>query len=345
MIKHLGKKPEGASDDGAEDRQRRYQTAYDLSHPSERRHQSRAFFWLKQQLASESLKAFWFPIFLFFLNILLALRPNDIPNTVKEWKEALTPNAFNIIFVILMTVLFLVLRATLKLFTPRRNLLFSLAPIALIILGYFAANQLHQPVTAIPAVRSDACLLTKGFTLLRNRQAGHWFVMYGDQIAYDFTPVELHDLYGGSPVPFEGCGGIFSGKDQFSMIVGRESDLLVAFGVVRWFGQVVGLNKLSYFAHDYRMNFLPQGDNSILIQYGWKHDLNARFCWNLHDDNKWSHNADHRAGGGPCVSDQFPWEYPVTGTQATQQSRYDVLSRDIGSLLGLNFSTNGGKAW
>lgn len=139
-----------------------------------------------------------------------------------------------------------------------------------------------------------------------SRRADHWSVLYRGFEVYSFNGVELNDLYGGKP-PRTDCGGVFTdGGSYFGMVVGHESDLLVAFGTE---GDPFKPTVLRYYPHDGGMT-IDAEPRQFIVAYGREHDLRARFCWSKNGDQHWYHNADHRAGAGPCVSTTFPWSYP-----------------------------------
>jgi hypothetical protein len=170
------------------------------------------------------------------------------------------------------------------------------------------------------------CNLIPGFTLLKNRDnaqpssTSSWQILKRGTLAYELNRQLLNDLFGGYSSGHGGnppidCSDIVVGEDFFAFRVGWQRDLIWAAGVERGpSGGVRGLRILQYYAHDYAMALSTSG-NELRAVYGREHDLNARFCWNPHGDNRWYHNADHRAGMGPCVSNVWPWEYPTTGEQ------------------------------
>jgi|SRR6185437_263567 hypothetical protein len=172
---------------------------------------------------------------------------------------------------------------------------------------------------------TTTCNLVPGFSLLKLRDnpqpssTSSWQVLRGGVLAYEINRQELNGIYGGYSTGHGGnppidCSDIVVGTDFFAFRLGWQRDLLMAFGVERGSSGLRGLRILRYFAHDYTMA-LSTSNNELLAVYGWKHDLQARFCWNPENDNRWWHNADHRAGMGACVSNAWPWEYPITSEQ------------------------------
>jgi hypothetical protein len=172
------------------------------------------------------------------------------------------------------------------------------------------------------------CGLGSEFSLLKNRDndqassTSSWQVLYRGVLVYEISGNELNAIYGGyssghGGAPPIDCGNIVVGADFFAFRMGWQSDLLMAFGIEKGSDVPHGVRILRYYPHDYGMA-LSTSNNELLAVYGWKHDLQARFCWNPQNDGHWWHNADHRAGMGACVSNTWPWEYPVSGEQEVQ---------------------------
>jgi hypothetical protein len=166
--------------------------------------------------------------------------------------------------------------------------------------------------------------------LLNNRNAidaskgTSWQITYGGRLVYNISGAELNDIYGGyvsghGGIPPTDCGGIIVTPNSFGLIVGHDGDLLMAFGIERSADGIKGVKILRYYAHDFGMSSAPAAaGDQMLLNYGWKHDLWARFCWNTSGNSEWWHNANHRAGAGACVNGQWPCEYLTTNVQEIQ---------------------------
>jgi hypothetical protein len=179
----------------------------------------------------------------------------------------------------------------------------------------------------IAKAEQTTCNLNPEFSLSKNRDnaqpssTSSWQILHRGRLVYEINRKELNDIYGGYSSGHGGnppidCSNIVIGADFFALRMGWQNDLLMAFGIERGPSGLRGVRILRYFAHDHEMA-LSAFNNELYATYGRKRDLEARFCWNPtnKNDNRWWHNADHRAGRGPCVSNIWPWEYPTTSEQ------------------------------
>lgn len=177
------------------------------------------------------------------------------------------------------------------------------------VLGFFA-------LVGIAEAAQTTCGLSPGFALLKEYDAMNtgkgysWTIIYRGRTVYVFDADELHDIFGGSEAAIpSGCGNILVNADNFAFRVGRENDLLVAFGIEP--GGPSGLlavTMLKFYPHDFPFVEFRSEDGNVLVRWGREQDEFARFCWNPKGDFLWWHNGDHRAGGyPPCQQNNWYW--------------------------------------
>jgi hypothetical protein len=298
------------------------------------------------------IEAYLIPVALPIVIGMMSVRPGDVRSNLEEWLglgvSALIDRRYALIIIpaALLYFLFLLFRAINS---------FNISAVTAVGVGFSAISliaviaYLGGTNDPVPQPVVATCQLPQHFTLLKStmptgRTRAVWSIMYSGQLAYRFDQAELDDLYGGAAPP-SNCAGIFSGQNFFALNVGRLNDLLVAFGIVKHFGFVTGLQKMYFYPHDSPMNITVIADD-LLVNFGRLHDLNARFCWNFQGDNLWWHNQSTRAAPDTCVSKSWPFMYPLSGSpELPAFSKTQFIARDIMSLLYLDQIMGAERPW
>lgn len=133
-----------------------------------------------------------------------------------------------------------------------------------------------------------------GFSV--DKSEGAFRLNYRGVAVYEVSGNTLkHPVYGGRTVDTS-CDLVKSSGEMITWVVGHQRDLLIAFGMVRENGRVVGVNRLIWFPHDGSFqSFEVRPNHEVLIKHGRKGDLHSRICWNSSNDARW--RFSFRRGG------------------------------------------------
>lgn len=147
----------------------------------------------------------------------------------------------------------------------------------------------------------------QGFSIEKTPDAFN--VLYRGALVYSLAGHKLREEVFGGKSPYIECEQGLSSNEMFTMVLGWKRDLLMAFGIIRQNGRVVGVQKVEWFPHDSAFSPISlQPNNEYFVRFGRLRDLNVRICWNAKGDNRWTFSPQHRVSSPqPCSTENAPY--------------------------------------